>query len=238
VHGIKICGTSALRDASNRQEFVGFINDQLGLNIDILSGDEEAEFTYLGGISEYLQESSEKDYAVLDIGGGSTELIVGNGLSVSSAISIDIGSVRITERLLKTSPPESTALVNAEGFILEQLSSFPILPPQIMLIGVAGTLTTLAALDLRLPEFDRLKINRHVLSLKVIEDIFEELKTLTSDQLRAYPQIHPLRADILLAGILILRETLKWTGTSQIIVSDRGLRYGMLIKYAATLNTV
>jgi exopolyphosphatase/guanosine-5'-triphosphate,3'-diphosphate pyrophosphatase len=104
-----------------------------------------------------------------------------------------------------------------------------------MLVGVAGTLTTLAALDLQLETFDKTLINRHILTRETIERIFQELRHLTLDEIRSYPQIHPSRADILLAGILILRETLHKVNVSQIIVSDRGLRYGILLQTARTL---
>jgi exopolyphosphatase / guanosine-5'-triphosphate,3'-diphosphate pyrophosphatase len=235
VHHLVACGTSALRDASNSREFIDFIQEKLGFQIQILSGLEEAEGTYLGAVSEYLPSSRSKNIAVLDIGGGSTELVMGTGENSSTAISLDIGSVRLTERILKSSPPESTALAQAIQYIQDHLRKTLPLPSETMLIGVAGTLTTLAALDLRIPEFDRNLVNRHTLSGEAIDRILEELRPLSLEQLHTYPQIHPARADILLAGIIILRETLKKVKLSKIIVSDRGLRYGIALKYARSL---
>lgn len=234
---IVACGTSALRDATNRQELLDFINSQLGINIRILDGKEEAQLTYLGAISEYVQHSITDNFAVLDIGGGSTELVIGNGLTITSATSIDIGSVRLTERILKTSPPDTIALENARQLVQKQLHQITLLPTNTKLIGVAGTLTTLAAIELRLPSFDSVKINRHILSLQSIGTIFQELRPLTLNELRSYPQIHPSRADILLAGVIILKEMLQRVGFSEITVSDRGLRYGFLIQTAQTLFT-
>jgi exopolyphosphatase/guanosine-5'-triphosphate,3'-diphosphate pyrophosphatase len=237
-HGVQhlaACGTSALRDAANRQEFVNFIREHLSIEMKILSGQEEAELTYLGAVSEYLEDSPSGEFAVLDIGGGSTELVTGIGSNVSSAVSIDIGSVRLTERILKNNPPENAALENAVKLIQNHLENISPLPPATKLIGVAGTLTTLAALDLQLKTFDAALINRYVLARETIERIFHELRHLTLDQIKSYPQIHPSRADILLAGILILLETLENVNLPRITVSDRGLRYGILLQAARTL---
>lgn len=227
-------GTSALRDAENRQEFIDFIKEKLALEIQILSGIEEAELTYLGAVSEYLQYDNSKKYAVLDIGGGSTEIVMGLGANIASSASINIGSVRLTERILKNNPPSRIALEKAGQLVHNHLQNIFPLSPTTNIIGVAGTLTTLAAIDLRIPKFDRNLVNKHTLTIETIDKIFEELKPLTLDQLRGYPQIHPLRADILLAGIIILRETLRKVNLSKIIVSNRGLRYGIVIKTAQT----
>jgi exopolyphosphatase/guanosine-5'-triphosphate,3'-diphosphate pyrophosphatase len=235
VQHLIACGTSALRDAKNRQDFIDFINEKLSFEIQILSGKAEAELTYLGAISEYLPMRKSDHFAVLDIGGGSTELILGEGEKSSASISVDIGSVRITERILKSSPPERNAVETAEQFIRDHLQHIFPLSPQTEFIGVAGTLTTLAALDLRIPGFDRTLVSRHMLTGEAIDRIFTEIRPLTLDQLRSYPQIHPARADILLAGILILREILRKVQEAKITVSDRGLRYGIALDAAKKL---
>ena len=235
IQHISVCGTSALRDAINRQEFIDFMKEKLALDIHILSGKEEAELTYLGVVSEYRTKFGSESYTVLDIGGGSTEIVTGSGAQITSSVSIDIGSVRLTERILKNNPPDGAALEHAIQFVRDQLKNIIPLSPATTLIGVAGTLTTSAALDLRIEEFDNNLVNRHILSIKTIDRIFQELSPLTLDQLRRYPQIHPSRADILLAGIIILRETLRIMNASKITVSDRGLRYGIVIKTAQTI---
>jgi exopolyphosphatase / guanosine-5'-triphosphate,3'-diphosphate pyrophosphatase len=235
INRISACGTSALRDAKNRQEFIDFIKEKLGFDIQILTGKEEAELTYLGAVSDYLPNADSENYAVLDIGGGSTEIVVGSGALVTSSSSMDIGSVRLTERILKRNPPIDIALENAAVLVRNHLQNIYPLSSTTKMIGVAGTLTTLAALDLRIPEFDRNLVNRHTLTIESIDRIFLELRPLTLDQLRRYSQIHPSRADILLAGIIILRETLRKVNLSKITVSDRGLRYGIVIKTAQAL---
>jgi exopolyphosphatase / guanosine-5'-triphosphate,3'-diphosphate pyrophosphatase len=236
VKHLSACGTSALRDAENRQEFIDFVKKKLDLDIRILSGNEEADLTYLGAVSEYQPMGDFHSYAVLDIGGGSTEIVAGSGALVVSSKSIDIGSVRLMERILKTNPPGGEAMEHAIQFVRSHLQTIDPLPPATHMIGVAGTLTTLAALDLRIPRFDKNLVNRHLLTIDAIERIFQELRPLTREQLQQYPQIHPARADILLAGIIILRETLRKVNASKITVSDRGLRYGIVIKAAQTLN--
>lgn len=229
------CGTSALRDATNRQKFINFIKMQLDIDIQVITGQEEAELTYIGATSDYLNRISSNNFAVLDIGGGGPELILGYNSTITSAISIDIGSVRLTERILKTNPPDEVALVDSLQFIQDHLKNVFPLPSDTKLIGVAGTLTTLAALDLKLPSFDKNKINGHILSLEAVNRIFLELRVLTLNEILKYPQILPSRADIILAGIIILKEVLSKIGLRQITVSDKGLRYGLLLKTARRL---
>jgi exopolyphosphatase/guanosine-5'-triphosphate,3'-diphosphate pyrophosphatase len=231
-HSQKIiaCGTSALRDARNTGEFVSFVKDRLGFEIRILSGDEEAELTYTGAVADLVDLRHEKNFAVLDIGGGSTELTSGVNLSVKSKVSVDLGSVRLTERFLKKSPPASLDVSHALSFIRREIAGLPPISKTTRLIGVAGTLTTLAAVDLALPSFDPFKVNGHTLTYDAIQSIFNRLRIKTVEELRTIPQILPARADIILAGILILLETMKALDADEITVSDKGLRYGILLK--------
>ena len=223
------CGTSALRDASNRAEFIGMVKTELGIDVSVLTGDEEAELTYIGAVSEFAADSVNQRFGVVDIGGGSTELTTGTGITVESRQSFDIGSVRLTERVLKTSPPSPQAIDDCIRSIRSQLN-LASLHSSTTLVGVAGTLTTLASIDLNLGVYDPLKVGGHRLTLSSIESVFHRLKVLTLEELRAAPQILSGRADILLAGILILMEVLKAAGATEITVSDRGLRYGIAIR--------
>lgn len=237
VERVVACGTSFLRDAGNRQEFIDFIKDRVGLLVHVLSGEEEAMLTYAGAVSEFATAESHEQFAVLDIGGGSTELTVGTGPHASQRISLDIGSVRLTERLLKTSPPSSTGLHMASEFIRKHFHDLIDLSPGTRLIGVAGTLTTLAAFDLQLPQYDRTKVSGHVLRQSVVETWFDRLKTKTVEEIKSCPQILPERADVILAGILILLETMKQLKVEEITVSDRGLRYGIALQAAGLVKT-
>lgn len=225
------CGTSALRDAANRQEFVDTIRQELGIEISILSGEEEAELTYRGAVSQFLSGDAEPPLAVLDIGGGSTELTIGVGASVSQRVTTDAGSVRLTERIPLASPPSPEALERAISEVRIRTSGFPQLTTQTRLIGVAGTVTTLAALELKLERFDRTIVGGHFLTLESIEQIFNQLKTLnTTEMMQDFPQIESGRADIIVAGILILIESMRKLCVEGITVSDRGLRYGMALR--------
>ncbi len=229
VEQISAVGTSALRDAHNNVEFINYIKDAVGLSIEILSGSEEAKWTYRGGISDFIGRAEK--YSVVDIGGGSTEIITGNSIGILSKVSLDIGSVRITERILKDSPPEISALIEAHEFIL---STIPVEQIRTIrstfTIGVAGTLTTLAALHQQLPEYVPEMINGYHLTFDDICSMFASLKDKSVEQISTIPQISAGRADIILAGIMILMGFMEKSGLKQITVSDRGLRYGILLR--------
>jgi len=226
------CGTSALRDAANRDEVLARIKRDTGVDVEIISGKGEAELTYLGAVGEFMRPGEDQKFAVLDIGGGSTEITSGSGLKVHDKRSHDIGCVRLTERFLRSSPPTFAEINQAKESIDEHTGSLRPLDKTARLIGVAGTLTTLAAIDLDLPAYDPLRVSGHRLSRKTIESIFDRLKTKTVQQLKEIPQILPGRADILLAGILILLEVLDGLKSDEIVVSDRGLRYGLAMRHA------
>jgi exopolyphosphatase/guanosine-5'-triphosphate,3'-diphosphate pyrophosphatase len=225
-------GTSALRDASNGAEFVRDVKSRIGLEIEILSGQEEAELTYRGAISEFPHTpGANRSYAVLDIGGGSTELTIGEEGAVLRKASLNVGAVRLTERLLKTSPPSSPGISQAVSEVRSWVSTLPKLLPTTRLIGVAGTVTTLASIDLNLPAWDPKRVGGHFIRLESIEQIYEKLRTKSiGEMIKAYPQIQLGRADIILAGIIVLIESLKRFGVRGITTSVRGLRYGLVLR--------
>lgn len=227
----RICavGTSAVRDAKNRDEFIAALESESGIRIEILSGDDEARWTYLGGISEFSGRAER--YSVVDIGGGSTEIITGDEKNILSKVSIDIGSVRITERILKDSPPETGALMEAHEFIASQIPSDAVREiGSTFAVGVAGTATTLAALDQQLPHYQPEKVSGYVLTADAVGAMFGLLKDKSFSQITAFPQISAGRADIILAGIMILMGYMEAGKLRQITVSDRGLRYGILYR--------
>lgn len=229
VDTIAAVGTSWLRDAVNREEFIALMKEKTGISVELLSGDEEARWTYRGGISEFSGTS--ELYSVIDIGGGSTEIIIGNSKAILSKKSIDLGSVRITERLLKQSPPDDSALIETYDYIrahflpgdLRQVSST-------FAVGVAGTLTTLAALQQRLPKYDPEKVSGYQLRYDDVCSLFGMLKDKSAIQISAFPQISPGREDIIVAGIMILMGYMEQSGLPHITVSDRGLRYGIIYR--------
>jgi exopolyphosphatase / guanosine-5'-triphosphate,3'-diphosphate pyrophosphatase len=229
------CGTSALRDATNSREFIEYMKTRLGFEISILTGDEEAQLTYLGGISEFVDADEAQSFVVIDIGGGSTEIVTGKSKSVTSTNSLDIGSVRLTERFLKSSPPLPVGIEQTQQYIRELLRGLASPPRSSRFIGVAGTLTTLAAIDLQLSVYDRERVSGHVLTLESVDRIYRRLKDKRLEELKAIPQILPQRADIILAGVLILKEMMEKIGATTITASDRGLRYGIVLRAAEGL---
>lgn len=229
VEKILAVGTSALRDARNAKEFCSYIKKETDLNIEILSGDDEALWTFRGSIPKTTNSS--ELFSVVDIGGGSTEITIGTSQSISSAVSIDIGSVRLTERFFFESPPGEEAIMQSWQFILEQLHQKDLsILKQTTILGVAGTITTLAAVDLDIPEFDREKIEGYTLSAEAVRRIFSELKNKSHEQILHYPQILPGRADVILAGIMIIMGIMEIAAIPSITVSVKGLRYGIMLR--------
>src|SRR4051812_903860 len=150
-------GTSALRDAANREEFIAAMMERTGIAIELLSGDEEAEHTYRGAL--FGLELPNARHAVLDIGGGSTELAYGRDGKLDRAASIDIGAVRITERFLAALPPDAGSLAAARDYASGMLATLFELPPDAGVVGVAGTVTTLGAIARAMPSFDAAELN-------------------------------------------------------------------------------
>ena len=230
---IAVFGTSALRDAKNRDEVVQHIQQTTGLNVSTLSKEDEAFLTFRGAVSGLSVRNS--SVAVVDIGGGSTEIALGRNNQVLRHVSLDMGSVRLTERFLVQSPPSTQHLQLAEQFVRDLLSQAPTLEQNTTFVGVAGTLTTLAAIDLQLSSYDGTRVNGYRLGKSAVERIFDGLRRMTIGEISNVPQILPGRADILLAGILILKEILAYYKQDSIVVSDRGLRFGILLREAERL---
>ena len=230
IESIAAVGTSALRDATNRDEILQKIKGDCGFDVEILSGADESIWSYHGATCGLSHSELEGNVATLDIGGGSTELSFGiNGKNVSGK-SINIGAVRIKERFL--SQINEASIKAARDCIVSELrKSFtvPILTQK--LIAVAGTPTSLAAIKLKLETFDAKKVNGTILTIAETSSIVNEICSLTPDKLiKNYPAIHSSRADILPAGALIFEEVLKFLKLNEVRVSTFGLRYGIMIR--------
>jgi exopolyphosphatase / guanosine-5'-triphosphate,3'-diphosphate pyrophosphatase len=209
--------TSAVRDAENGEAFLGEVEWSYGFATRQLTGDEEAELTLRGvGVAE--------DALVVDIGGGSTELI-GAGLHVS----LNIGSVRLTERSLPSDPPTAKELGNAAAAVRELLPEGP--APE-RAIGVAGTITSLAALDLELTEYDPDRVHGHRLSADGVERQLQRLAAMPLAERREVPALEPERAPVIVAGAVILREVLTHFGLDEIEASERDILHGIALEAA------
>jgi exopolyphosphatase / guanosine-5'-triphosphate,3'-diphosphate pyrophosphatase len=209
--------TSAVRDAENGEAFLGEVEWSYGFATRQLTGDEEAELTLRGvGVAE--------DALVVDIGGGSTELI-GAGVHVS----LNIGSVRLTERSLPSDPPTAKELGNAAAAVRELLPEGP--APE-RAIGVAGTITSLAALDLELTEYDPDRVHGHRLSADGVERQLQRLAAMPLAERREVPALEPERAPVIVAGAVILREVLTHFGLDEIEASERDILHGIALEAA------
>lgn len=229
-HRIAAVATSAMRDAENREEIISRTKEDTGIEIALLSGEDEARWTYRGAVHGMIPRVEET--TVIDIGGGSTEISFGRGEEFISGMSIDIGAVRLTERYFATGFTEQS-VADARQYIKTVLREMAFRRPINSLIAVAGTPTTLAAMHLKLPHFDAHKVQGHVLTLENIEGLMNEMLSIgTEELLSRYPAVNKARADILPAGTLILAEAMDYLGAQSITVSTQGLRYGIALRAA------
>lgn len=219
-------GTSALRDAANREEFISQVEREVGIPLIPVSGAEEARLTFIGaGFGLDLPPR----YGVLDIGGGSTELAIGAAGRLETSGSVDLGAVRLTERCFPTLPPTEVQVAAAREASDSLLAGLPACPSEVPLVGVAGTVTTLGALDLGLTRFDAEELNGYRLTADRVKVWSDRLLGLSLAEARDLPAVDDDRADIIAAGSLILRHALRRFGSDAILVSTRGLRYGLLL---------
>jgi len=220
-------GTSALRDAFGGREFAAELAGVLGFAPQIIAGEREAALTFRGALSGL---DIHGDVTVFDVGGGSTELIHGAAApteaSIFDAVSLDIGSVRLFERHVRTDPASAFEMERVRGDILAALASAPPSRPG-TLVGVAGTVTTLAALALALDEYDAGRVHGTRLTLQTARDLAQSLAALTVAERRALRGLDPRRADVIVAGAAIVLAILERSGASELVVSDRGVRFGL-----------
>jgi len=224
---ITVYGTSALRDSVNKEEFIDRVREEVGLELREVSGEEEARLTFVGaGFGIDLPPR----YGVIDIGGGSTELAVGTTGKIEQSQSVDVGAVRLTERHLPHLPPTPEQQEAARESIRQALGRFFPYPQGVPLVGVAGTVTTLGAMDMGIERFDAEALNGHFLDVSRVEELSAYLLSLAYEEIRAIPQVNEQRADIISAGSLILRHALQQCQCPGVIVSTRGIRYGLLLE--------
>ncbi len=229
VEALAVAATSAMRDAANRAEVAARLSEVAGAPVTVLSGVEEATFTFRGVMTGFAQRPAA---TMLDIGGGSTELAWGTPAGLAGALSVDVGCVRFTERHLTRRPPSPAALESARRAIAGALPARPAAPGP--LIAVAGTPTTVAALEAGLTQRAPGAVDDRVLPAARVDAWVDRLAGLTDAQTLALaPPLLAGRADIVLAGTLILAEVVRWLGAPEVVVSDRGLRHGWALEVAA-----
>jgi exopolyphosphatase / guanosine-5'-triphosphate,3'-diphosphate pyrophosphatase len=221
---ILLVATSAVRDAENGEAFLGEIEWGYGFVTRLLSGDEEAELTFRGAADGRLGPT-----LVIDPGGGSTEFVVGESGQIRSRQSIDIGSVRLTERFVYADPPTSDELEAAAEHVRAAL---PPRPEADHVVGVAGTITTLAALDMGLDHPEGLGTHGHRLTLDAVHAQRQRLAALPLVERRRLPGLHPKRAPVIVAGAVLVEQVLERFGLDAIEVSERDILHGAALEAA------
>ncbi|HEU5035362.1 MAG TPA: exopolyphosphatase [Nocardioides sp.] len=223
---VRFVATSASRDASNADVFVAGVRDRLGVEPEVVSGTEEAALSFDGAVRN-LRTPPAEPVLVVDIGGGSTELILGSARP-DAAFSMDIGSVRMHERHLHSDPPTQAEVAAAVADVDAHLDTCPVAPAAaVTVVGVAGTVTQLAAVALDLPAYDRSAVDQAVLPLPQVQDTVDRLLAMTVAERRALPSMHPGRADVIGAGALILSRVLLRSGVDELVVSESDILDGI-----------
>ncbi len=236
VGRVRVVATSASRDAANRDEFFAAVAGVVGQAPELLSGPEEGGLAFAGATAGLAAAGHPPPYLVLDIGGGSTEFIVGE-TEPEGVVSVDVGSVRLTESELAHDPPRPDELTNAIGTVADHLDDVLREVPAVAgfqtLVGVAGTITTVAAIELGLVTYDRDRVHHFRLTRAAAEDVFRTLATEPLAARRHNPGLPPERADIIVGGCCVLVAVMRKLAAAELLVSEHDLLDGA----AATLLT-
>ena len=229
VEEIFAVGTSALRDAQNSAEVRTQLGATLGAEIRVISGEEEAAYSFLA-VQRGLSLTGE--LLVIDIGGGSTEFIRGNESGVTKALSLNLGSVRLTERFLRSDPvgaeefADLTSAIDSELAVLEK--HWPDLAVATTWVGIAGTFTTMAAVEKELTRYSHSMVHGSHLTRVEVQRQVQLYRSKTLAERKTIPGLEPKRADVILAGACLIDRLMILFGARQLIVSDQGVRYGLL----------
>jgi exopolyphosphatase / guanosine-5'-triphosphate,3'-diphosphate pyrophosphatase len=221
-------GTSALREAKNSEDFMRLVKEKLNLSIEVISGEEEAQLSFLA-VAKDLREVKEP-ILVVDVGGGSTEFILGRGNQISQWISLPLGSVRFTEQFLRSDPVQEEEWQKMERKIRELLVNIPHSQEPLSMVAVGGTATTLASVDQGLEEFIAEKIHHFVLKKEALKNQLLLYRPETIAERMKIPGLPATRADVILAGGAILYLAMEELKCPAVLISCHGLRYGLLYK--------
>jgi exopolyphosphatase/guanosine-5'-triphosphate,3'-diphosphate pyrophosphatase len=236
VQRARMVATSATRDAANRDEFFAMTTEVLGAPAEVISGDEEARLSFTGAVHDL--DPADGPFLVMDVGGGSTELVLGTWdggtADVSAACSVDVGCVRLTERCLHSDPPTADEVADAvrvAGDVLADAFAAVPLDRARTFVGVAGTVTTMSAVRLDLPAYDPDALHLSRLSMTEIEEVTARLVGMTRHQRAALGPMHPGRVDVIGAGALVTRtvarEVAARSGVPELIVSEHDILDGI-----------
>lgn len=229
---VRMVATSATRDAANRDAFVAGVRSRLGVGPDVVTGDEEAQLSFAGATSELAGADWPAPYLVCDIGGGSTEFVVGDKVGVAAALSVDIGCVRMTERHLHDDPPTAeqiaAATADVDAAIRRALDAVEGARAR-TLVGLAGSVTTVVALALDLEEYDAARIHHSRISAAEVHDVTSRLLAMSRAERAALSVMHPGRVDVIGAGALVLDRILTVTGFDSVVASEHDILDGIAL---------
>lgn len=231
VERVRMVATSASRDAKNRDVFVEGVRRRIGISPDVITGDEEARLSFVGAVGALMPQSRRPPYLVVDIGGGSTEFVRGNE-NPMAWMSVDVGCVRMTERHLAGDPPTAAEIKSAERDITEAVA---VADERVdfsqsrTLVGLAGSVTTVAAFCLDLAEYDEDVLHGSVISAEDVNRATEAYLGMTRQQRAALPYMHPGRVDVIAGGAMVLREIMRQGGFREVVVSEHDLLDGIAL---------
>jgi exopolyphosphatase/pppGpp-phosphohydrolase len=226
----RVVATSATRDAENRADFVSGVVDIFGVVPEVISGDEEAELSFTGATRELAELRPARPYLVVDIGGGSTEFVLGSA-SVEAARSIDIGCVRMTERHLRDADPPSpeqisNTVADIDAALAEVRRTVPVDEAR-TLVGLAGSVTTVSGIAMDLPEYDSTRIHLSRVTAAQVHEVTRRLLHATRAERAEIGVMHPGRVDVIGAGALILDRIMREYGFGAVVVSERDILDGI-----------
>jgi len=228
VESVSVIATSAVRDSANRNDFVEKVRNEVGFEVDVISGDKEAELGFVGMIEGIDQIQG--NVLVIDIGGGSTELIVGDRSGIIFAKSLDVGAVRMTDRFLSSDPIDNQELTDLKAFlgtfVEETLSEIKKYEVEAV-IGIGGTITTMGAIKHEMADYDREKIHGTHVNVSMLNDIQKRFCAVNTEERKKILGLEPKRADVITAGQVILVTILGQLGSDEIIVSEYDNLEGM-----------
>ena len=234
VERVRATATSAARDAENREDFFHAVEEVVGVRPELLDGEEEGRLSFAGATAGLDVEGG--PFLVVDIGGGSTELVVGTSEPVG-VVSVDMGCVRLTEKFLHGDPPLPEELANAVGVVRDHLKDLEREVPRVRsasrLVGLAGTVTTVAAVEIGLPVYDRDRIHHFVLTRTAAEDVFRTLATERRADRVHNPGLEEARADVIVGGALVLVTVMRHFGFEECLVSEADILDGLVASLLA-----
>lgn len=217
--------TSAARDAANGHRLIEGA-EKLGVPVEIIAGEREARLSFAAVAADFAEPG--KQLAVIDIGGGSTEICLGDADGLSFRHSFDVGSVRLTERHVRGDPPMAESISELEAALRRALADVPKAPAGTRVVGIAGTFTTLASVALALDPYDAARVHGFALSLEELDALGRRLASMPLQERRTLPGLHPKRADVIVAGALLAAECVRALGAGRVTIGDRGVRWGYL----------